>query len=83
MRYLTYFTGQNNRIDIHNSWLGSEQVYYNGELVSKARSFFGFKHSFEVTEGGKTTLYHIVISYKFPLRIGFDIYRNGMALLLS
>lgn len=83
MRYLTYFTAHNNRLDIHNSWLGTERIYYNGTLVSNRRSFFGFNHRFEVMENGKTVCYHIAISYKWPFRIGFDIYRNGLALLLS
>lgn len=83
MKYLTYFTTDNHRIDINNNWLGEEKIYHNGKLVSSQQSIFGSRHSFSVQENDKTADYQIDIAYKWPLRIGFDIYRNGRALLLS
>ncbi|WP_118951944.1 hypothetical protein [Taibaiella helva] len=83
MRYLTYFTEDRHRLDITNSWLGEEKIYYDGRLVSRNTSIFGSMHEFTVTEGEQETWYRIQIEYKWPLRIGFDIYRNGKALLLS
>lgn len=83
MRYLTCFTPDRNRIDIKNSLLGEESIYYNGELVSRNTSLFGSLHEFSVLENKEEAVYRINIEIKWPLRIGFDIYRNGTALLLS
>lgn len=83
MRYLTYFTEGRNRIDINNSLLGEESVFYNGELVSRQTSLLGSLHEFKVTEDNMDTWYRINISLRWPFRIGFDIFRNGKALLLS
>jgi hypothetical protein len=83
MRYLTYFTTDNQRIDIKNNWLGEEKIYHNGKLVSTQQSIFGSRHSFSVIEHDRLTDYQVYIGLKWPIRIGFDIYRNGRALLLS
>lgn len=83
MRYLTYFTGERNRIDINNSLLGEESVFYNGTLVSRRTSLLGSVHEFMVKENGEETSYLVHINLRWPLRIGFDIFRNGKALLLS
>lgn len=83
MRYLTYFTQDHHRIDINNSWLGEEKIYYDGQLVSRRSSILGSMHEFQVTENDEVTDYQINIEYRWPLRIGFDIFRNGKALLLS
>lgn len=83
MRYLTYFTPGHNRIDIRNSLLGEESIYYDGELVSRHTSLLGSTHEFSLREYDEDVFYRIKIEYRWPLRIGFDIYRNGKALLLS
>jgi hypothetical protein len=83
MRYLTYHTADRNRIDIRNSFLGEESIYYNGKIVSKKTSLFGSLHEFRVIENDEKATYRINIEYRWPLRIGFDIYRNGRALLVS
>lgn len=83
MRYLTYFTPDRNRIDINNSLWGEESIYYNGILVSRNCSLFGSLHEFQVQEQNENVVYKINIEIKWPLRIGFDIYRDGKALLLS
>ena len=83
MKYLTYFTHNNNRIDICNSWLGKEQIYYDGKLVSARSTVFGSQHSFQVMEEKESVHYQINIGYRWPLRVGFDIFRDGKALLLS
>jgi len=83
MRYLTFFSHGRNRIDIRNSFLGEERIYYNGEQVSRHSSIFGSTHEFDVTEDNELVRYTVNIEIKWPLRIGFDIYRNGTALLLS
>ena len=83
MRYLTYFTGDHHRIDITNSWLGDEKIYYDGDLVSRRTSVFGSTHEFWVRENNEQVRYLIHISFRWPFRIGFDIYREGKALLLS
>lgn len=83
MRYLTFFTADRHRIDINNSWLGEETIYYNGIMVSRKSSFFGSVHEFRITENNTEVQYVVHISLRWPFRIGFDIYRNGKALLLS
>lgn len=83
MRYLTLFTPDRNRIDIRNSLLGEENIYYNGKMVSKNTSLFGSFHEFHVTEQDEEVHYTVNIGIKWPIRVGFDIYRNGTPLLLS
>lgn len=84
MRYLTYFTSTNNRIDIHNSlFSGQEKVFYNGKLVAAQCTLWGARHRFNVVEDEENVEYEVVVSIKPLLRIGFDIFRNGKALLLS
>lgn len=83
MRYLTYFTEDRHRLDITNSWLGEEKIYYDGLLVSRNASILGSTHEFTVMEKEEKVSYRIQIEFKWPFRIGFDIFRNGKALLLS
>jgi len=83
MRYLTYFVNDHTRIDISNSLLGTEKIYYNGELVSIKKSVLGCTHDFSVREDNEYISYRVSIEIKWPFRIGFDIFRNGKALLLS
>ncbi|PSK88864.1 hypothetical protein [Taibaiella chishuiensis] len=83
MRYLTYFTTDNQRIDIKSNWLGEEKIYHNGKLVSSQQSILGSYHSFSVIEHDEPADYQVRIGIRWPARMGFDIYRNGRALLLS
>lgn len=83
MRYLTCFTPDRHRIDITNSWLGEEKIYYDGDLVSRHYSIFGSLHVFSVQEHKENIRYEIHVSLRWPFRIGFDIFRDGKALLLS
>lgn len=61
---------------------GKETIFYNGNLVSSKYTLFGTKHNFVVLENDHDTEYVIVIGFKNLLRIGFDIFRDGKALLL-
>jgi len=84
MRYLTFFNVvTNDRIDIYNSMFGKETVYHNGNKVSEVKSFWGGRHNFTVIEAGDEAAYQIKIAYRLNLGIGFDVFRNGKALLLS
>jgi hypothetical protein len=83
MRYLTYYTPENNRIDIYNTWFGRETIFHNGNLVSEKHSWFGHCHEFSVTEGLNLVQYKIDVGYRAHFRIGFDIFRNGRAIMLS
>lgn len=83
MRYLTYFVNDHTRIDISNSWLRGEKIFYNGELVSEGKSILGHTHDFSVREDNEEVSYKVHIEIKWPFRTGFDIFRNGRALLLS
>ena len=82
MRYVTYYTQDNHRIDIFNSCLGKEDIYYDGRLMSSRRRLFGGRHAFEVSENQRPAQYQVNIRFRWPQLIGFDIYRNGKALLL-
>lgn len=83
MRHLTYYTAERHRIDIDNSWLGEEKIFYDGKLMSRHTSIFGSVHEFSVSENNEEIYYRVNIELKWPLRISFDIFRNGKALLLS
>lgn len=83
MRYLTYFVNDDTRLDISNSLLGEEKIYYNGALVSRKKSIWGHTHNFSVWEYNEEISYRVTIEIRWPFRIGFDIFRNGKALLLS
>ena len=84
MKYLTLYVNKESRIDIDNAvFTGVETVRYNGSIVSKKWSMFGAVHKFKVTEYGKTVEYEVSVGIKFPMRIGFDIFRDNTPLLLS
>jgi hypothetical protein len=83
MKCLTYFTTDNNRIDIQNTFFGLVSIYYNGSLVSQKHSLFGICHTFQIMENGISALYEIIVGSKFSFNIGFDIYKNGKPLLFS
>lgn len=84
MRYLTYFTTDNNRIDIHKTFIGVGLVYYNGRLVSRKRGLLGCRHTFQTMENGISVLYEIMIESRLLFHIvGCDIYREGKPLLFS
>jgi hypothetical protein len=82
-RVLTVFTATEQRIDIYNSWLGTETIYYNGELVSKKNSILGEQHHFAILHQNQTNNYLVNIGYRWPMRIGFDVFENGKAIVLS
>jgi hypothetical protein len=82
-KVLTVFTAAEQRIDIYNSWLGTETIYYNGEMVSKKNSIFGEQHHFAITTKNETKHYLVNIAYRWPMRIGFDVFENGKAIVLS
>jgi hypothetical protein len=82
-RVLTVFTATEQRIDIYNSLLGTETIYYNGKVVSKKNSILGERHNFAITTATETKNYVVNIAYRWPMRIGFDVFENGKAIVLS
>ncbi len=83
MRYLTLNIDKSNSIEIHNSILGNETIFYNGKEVSKKWSLLGKKHEFSVIENGKETKYKVEIGLRFATGVSCNIYRNDEAILLS
>jgi hypothetical protein len=82
-RVLTVFTATEQRIDIYNSWLGTETIFYNGTEVSKKNSIFGKQHHFAIQQQNQTINYMVNIGFRWPMRIGFDVFENGKAIVLS
>lgn len=82
-RYLSYFTNNKDRIDIYNTFYGEETIFFNGNIVSRKFSIFGAYHRFVVQKENTRNVVEVKISIKWPLRIGFDIFVNGNAVLLS
>jgi hypothetical protein len=76
MRYLTLNINDHTSITIDNDITGKESVFYNGELMSSHRSFFGSKHEFSVEELGNEVRYKVDISLNGFTGIGFEIKRN-------
>ena len=52
MQYVQVYSGRT-KIEVHNSWLGEESVFANGQLVSKKSSVWGTSHHFSVMENGE------------------------------
>lgn len=82
MRYLTLYIDKTKIIEIHNSLLGNETIYYNEKEVSKKWSILGSKHEFDVTENGGQVKYKIEIGLRFTVGVSCNIYRNDEPILL-
>ena len=61
-------------------WTGYENIYVNGELVSKKFSWFGTDHHFEVEEDGEWVDYVLTTGIGWK-GITTKIKRNGIAVL--
>jgi hypothetical protein len=73
-------------IEIHNSvWTGEEKVYFNGQLASTGRSFFGRNHYFTVdrVDGQGIDKFRVEISMTWFGSIAVDIFHNDRCLLAS
>lgn len=66
----------------HNMWTGNDQVFWNGEMVSKSSRFFGSKHTFRVAnyETGKDDVFHVRIGMGWN-GTTYGVKRNGKVLL--
>jgi uncharacterized protein YxjI len=82
MKYLTLNIDNTKSIEIHNSLLGKETIFYNGEQVSQKKSIFGATHEFEVLENGKEVKYKVEIGLRFSVGVSCNIYRNEDPILL-
>ena len=69
--------GNKIEIDLLSLFSGKETIYYNGEIVSQKKSFWGSSHTFKVKEEGMDTQYEIKVGMGFPLRTTTVITRNG------
>lgn len=64
----------------NDMWTGHENIYVNGELVSRKFSWFGTDHFFEVEEDGVWVDY--VLTTGFGWRgLTTEITRNGVLIL--
>ena len=82
MKYLTLNIEQTKSIEIHNSFLGKETIFYNGKQVSQKHSLLGATHEFNVIEDGQKTEYKIEIGFRFSIGVSCNIYRNSAPILL-
>jgi len=69
--------GNKIEIDLLSLFTGTETIYYNEEVVSKKKSFWGSVHAFRVKENGADTQYEIKIGISFPIRPTIEIKRNS------
>lgn len=69
-------------LEFHNSVLGKETVYVNGQEVSSKISVLGTTHRFSVYENGQWVAYEMVSSAS-TWGIAVDIYRDGRPLLIT
>lgn len=66
----------------NDMWTGHENIYVNGELVSRKFSWFGTDHIFEVEEDGVWVEYIVTTGFGW-MGITADITRNGVLLVDS
>ena len=66
----------------NDMWTGHENIYVNGELVSRKFSWFGTDHIFEVEEDGVWVEYILTTGFGW-LGIIADITRNGVSIVES
>jgi hypothetical protein len=66
----------------NNMWTGHENIYVNGELVSRKFSVFGTKHVFDVREDGEWTEYILTTGFGWQ-GIEASIWRNGVPIVQS
>ena len=68
MKYYEY-TIESNKIEFHNSYLGTETILVNGKKVSKKYSITGTEHPFKIngTKFMLTTEYELFQDRKFNL----------------
>ena len=83
MRHLQLQLNDNTSIEIHNDWTGKERIYYNNELVSEKRSFFGHTHTFTVDELGFQVEYEVDIFMQLMIGVGFEIKRNNSTVMTN
>lgn len=69
-------------LEFHNSVLGKETVYVNGQEVSSKVSVLGTTHHFSVYEDRQWVAYELISSAS-TWGIGVDIYRDGRPLLIT
>lgn len=66
----------------HNMWTGKDQVFWNGESVSRKRRFFGSTHVFRVANGltGRDDVFRVKIGMGFN-GTTYGVKRNERVLL--
>jgi len=73
----------NTRIEFDNDmWTGHENIYVNGELVSRKFSWFGTDHIFDVEEDGVWVEYVLTTGFGWN-GLTTEITRNGVPILES
>ncbi len=70
-----------NKIEIKLShFSGMEKIYYNGEIVSQKRTFWGGIHLFKIKENGVDAQYEIKVGLGFLTGAAIVISRDGAIL---
>ncbi len=81
MKYTTIYNGDN-KIEVHNSFLGKETIRVNGELVSSKYSITGTEHEFGMDEATGRSNCKIVTGFGLS-GIVLDFYKNGSPVIVS
>lgn len=81
MKVVTYHLGDN-EIEFHNSLLGKEEVFVNGELKSSISSFWGAKHTLPIVMEGKDVDFEMQVGFG---RLGLvcDVSVGGQPLVMN
>lgn len=66
----------------NDMWTGHENIFVNGELISRKFSWFGTDHIFEVEEDGVWVEYILTTGFGW-MGITADITRNGIPIVES
>jgi len=77
MRVVLFIIGDTHIEFINDMMTGHENIYVNGELVSRKWSLFGKEHDFEVYEDGYWVDYTVKTGFGFR-GITTELYRNDL-----
>lgn len=80
MRIISVNIGNTNIEFYNDMWTGHENIYVNGELVSRKFSWFGTDHIFEVEEDGVWVEYVLTTGFGWKGIIA-KIAREGVLLI--
>lgn len=75
MKYAVYQI-ENEILEFHNSLIGKEALYLNGQNVSEKFSFWGTEHYFKINDDQYSIRPYL--SFTAPFGVSFKIHKNGI-----